>query len=109
MKKLLWICALALSLLAVPSRAQAWWYCPSTKVDIGVKCWFNVTKVDLCDTAPWYTYFPCDPNLHAAGQPYYPFWPQTPRGPAQAAQGNVGMPNVPTSYTAGAPPYWYGR
>jgi hypothetical protein len=110
MKQIFWLIALALPVLAIPSKAQAWLYLPAYKVDLGAKVWCNVQKLDLCPSAPWYTYFPYDPHL-ASGHagPNYPFWPQTPAVAPQAVQQGAGMPYAPVSYAPQAPGYWYGQ
>lgn len=83
--------------------------------------------------APWYTYFPYDPNIHGRA-PHFPTWPPTsPTGaPAPGPTGRVPGPMLPppgapasrvtwqpqqpmvtpVSYSPvyyGAPSYWYGR
>lgn len=68
------------------------------------------------DLAPWYQWFPYDPNLMAnpAQSTPYPHWPN-PYPPADAASQKQGAMTAPQAFQrVGFPPsqvpsYWYGQ
>src|SRR5205085_2639526 len=118
MKKLLLILGLGLAYLATPAPAQAWWYLPSYKVDAGAKVWCNVSKLDYCTSAPWYSYFPYDayfqtPAPLGCGQAYWPrmqsFMAPPGGGAPPPGPAGPGMPYAPVSYAPSGPGYWYAR
>lgn len=103
------------------------------KIDAGFKFHFNITSAqDAKPQAPWYTYFPYDPNLMAP-PPSAPHrtWPGPQPSKATKPSGmSVPMPNYytppftrpapiaadampflqPVGYsTFQTPSYWYGR
>jgi hypothetical protein len=95
-----------------------------TKIDCGLefRCNVQMGPQAYIPRAPWYTYFPADPNLlaRAPGTTPYPTWPTNPPGtpaptpapsaPAPAQQ--LGWSGVqPAGYVmvGQAPSYWYGR
>jgi len=129
--------AAGLSSLLLAGAAQAAKPIP-TKIDAGFEFRFNVQMGPqaFIPRAPWYTYFPVDPNLIAnrPGTSPYPPWPTTfPPAPgtvpAQPQFKNAAPPVVPPApqtrgwgwpvsdggvqaagyVPAQAPSYWYGR
>ena len=57
MKKLILASLLALPLLAMPSKAQAWWHCNPL----------------FC--GPWYVYWPLEAQFTVPAPTGYPYWP----------------------------------
>lgn len=122
------LAAPALTFASHPSKL------PPIKVDAAIIFRFNVKvghKYQHRPLAPWYTYFPQDPNLTGPAQPSpYPHWPQQfPPNPnpvpapgsmgylppvpgLQQPPGNLppvpGSPYQPVGWFQG-PSYWYGR
>jgi len=76
MKRILSVCLLALPLLAMPSRAQAWgWSVPPLEVDAGISARFNVHALDwttIAKSGPWYLYFPYEGHFQTAA-PAHPY------------------------------------
>jgi hypothetical protein len=123
---------LAVGLLFV-SRARAGDPVPC-KVDFGVavRCNIQCGPQAAIPRAPWYTYFPVEPNViaKAPGTTSYPPWPATfpptapaPTAPAPTAPGQAPVPMTYHRPGAGyaspvqavsyapsqVPSYWYGR
>lgn len=124
----------AVALAPAPASAQQPGQKPAPfKIDAGVNFRFNIHTVpNVVPRAPWYAYFPYDPNLMAPppGSPY-PGWPnpfpprETPpagaatpspadngpllprNSPIAAATGGYSV--QPIHYTFHTPAYWYGR
>jgi hypothetical protein len=97
-----------------------------TKVDCGIEFRCNVLMGPQAyiPRAPWYTYFPADPNLlaRAPGTTPYPTWPNAfpppaapaPTAPAAPAPGPMtyqypSWNQVQTVGYSQVPSYWYGR
>lgn len=92
--------------LASASPAHAWGCLPPIKIDTDFRFRINVRcgPANQC-RAPWYSYFPYDPNLHPSqgGNPY-PNWP-TPFPPRDGASNDTSASRFPTwpSHFPGAP------
>lgn len=102
-----------------------------TKIDAGINFRFNVQMGPQAyiPRAPWYTYFPADPQLlaRAPGTTPYPTWPQAfppaqpqvppvvpgpvaPTGYQAVGWATPAQPGTPVGYQpAQVPSYWYGR
>lgn len=133
----LWLAGLFLS-TPLLVRANHPTKLPPIKIDAAVIFRFNIKvghKYQHRPLAPWYTYFPQDPNLKAPAQPSpYPHWPQQfpPAAPAPTKDSMGYLPPslpVPQPYSAQpygqpaaqttplyrpvgwytGPSYWYGR
>jgi hypothetical protein len=82
MKRLLWVCVLALPLWIAPNRAAAWGeggccWLPPCEIDCGINARFNVHALDWSSMArlgPWYLYFPYEAHFQLPA-PHYPNWP----------------------------------
>jgi len=124
MKRILWVCLLAVPVLAMPGRVQAWGWCiPPLEIDAGINARFNVHALDwstIAQTGPWYLYFPYDAHLQTAGPVHpYPNWPgQMTLPPPPGARPAPAGPVLPTPtayfqpvgyYYSSMPAYWYGR
>jgi hypothetical protein len=106
--------SLALMTLTPPLSASG-----PVKIDAGIHWRFDVKlgSGPHIPKAPWYSYFPYDPNLQQPGPPNpYPVWPQP--FPAASSPTPSGGPDLPAAPGAtgthsvgyrGVPSYWYGR
>jgi hypothetical protein len=127
MKKLLAICLLALSLLALPSKAWAWnvgpwcvdagvtWHCNVTSNGHSLSCLDNVPYYG--NSGPWYLYWPYEAHLQTLAPMPFPYWPAAQAAPAAPSQratasygGHSGYQTVGYYYYPRTTPnYWYGR
>ena len=110
----------ALAVLAV-SAAMVRADCGPVKIDAGLYWKFDVKLGcgSYCPKAPWYAYFPYDPNMQRPGPVNpYPVWPQPfppavqPMPPAtpQLSTSSYSSGIQPASYyPGGVPSYWYGH
>lgn len=106
--------ALAFGLFGLVS-ASAWASGPPTpaKIDAGIVFRFDVQfgPQAMVPRAPWYTYFPADPNVAAAMQPQstpFPPWPGAlPAAPPMPRASAPGSNIQPAGFQA--PSYWYGQ
>jgi len=121
---------LALLTLAAAGRVDAWGNPPAVQVDAAFDIRFDVRigpDQMYEPQAPWFTYFPYDPHVHAPPAAGYPAWPQqwppaAPALPPRTPMTPGSLPLPPTNVTYGshatgwqpvsyfqAPSYWYGR
>ena len=87
MRKLLWACALALPLLALPTEARATWCIGDYQVDTGAKVWFNVYQYGKPVAGPWYLYWPYEAHFMTAAPGVNPYFP-----PPMTLPPNFGQP-----------------
>ena len=112
MKRVLWVCVLAVPLWAAPNRAAAWgeggccWF-PPCEIDAGINARFNVHALDWATMAhlgPWYLYFPYEANFQLpAPAGHYPNWP-APMTPARAGTFTPPPPTLLPPPIPGPPP-----
>jgi hypothetical protein len=109
MKRVLWVCVLALPLCAAPNRALAWGeggccLFPPMEIDAGINARFNVHALDWATSArmgPWYLYFPYEANFQLpAPVGHFPNWP-APQVPE--AQPGTFVPPPPTLLPPSSP------
>jgi hypothetical protein len=124
-----WLGLFAVAWLLTPATVHAWGTPIPMKVDSIFIYRFDVKvgpSAFARPAAPWYTYFPSDPNLQAQpARNQYPNWPtnfpaaQAPSAggpvtyqmPAQEPAAGYYYPQAvqPTGYYTPAPSYWYVR
>jgi hypothetical protein len=101
MKNLLYISLLALPLLLLPSKAEAWGCCIGpANIDFGFNWHYNFKWGCTCQAGPWYLYWPYEAHFATAapvGGPCYPNWP------APGAVGGAGAPLPPIGYPSAQP------
>jgi hypothetical protein len=112
MKKLILagMLALALPLLAVPSRAQAWVFYGCYHPYINMCC---KTCPPPAQCGPWYLYWPMEAHFQVPAPTGYPYWPSPMTLPGLAPAGapvyggpGQGPALTPASYCP--PGYGYG-
>ena len=109
-----WLGLLGLVWLGTAGEGRAWWDYPPVKIDTVFQFHFNVKVGPEIQrpTAPWYAYFPADPNMLASPQiTPYPTWPMQfpPPGPPADPRGDVLRKTSAQTYAPnGAMPaaYW---
>jgi hypothetical protein len=106
MKKLLWACALALPLFALPSEAKAFGLgIFDHQVDVGCNVYCNVKPFNLLmpQAGPWYLYWPYEAHFQSSAAGVNPFFVQPMSLPPQFGGQSYYAP--PPAAAPPAPPY----